>query len=147
MISLPRTDYASLSSVLPRMASAEVQRSWTGSDGANLLAQTFPKTSPRYRAGRFPLSAFWILVVVMGAFCARCCILAILLICTAMTSQAQAEAPASEQQADRHASGRPTTEQDRQRFWAQRLGRATIPGLTPLASCGSLVRRTVSGRA
>jgi hypothetical protein len=57
MISLPRTDYASLSSVLPRMASTEVQRLWTGSDGANLLAQT--NTFVRMVSENFPSISGW----------------------------------------------------------------------------------------
>lgn len=40
MISLPSPDWPNLSQLLPRMASAEVQASWTGSSGRPLLAST-----------------------------------------------------------------------------------------------------------
>jgi SAM-dependent methyltransferase len=38
--SMPLARYPRISSLLPRMASAEVQRRWTGADGATLLAQS-----------------------------------------------------------------------------------------------------------
>ena len=38
--STPLSRYPRVSSLLPRMASAEVQRTWTGADGATLLAQS-----------------------------------------------------------------------------------------------------------
>jgi SAM-dependent methyltransferase len=37
MISMPNSEYPALSSVLPAMASAEVQKSWTGASGLDLL--------------------------------------------------------------------------------------------------------------
>jgi SAM-dependent methyltransferase len=40
MISMPSPEMPRLSAVLPAMASAEVQRNWTGSDGVALLLQT-----------------------------------------------------------------------------------------------------------
>lgn len=40
IISLPNEKYPALSSILPRMASAEVQKQWTGADGVELLKQT-----------------------------------------------------------------------------------------------------------
>jgi SAM-dependent methyltransferase len=40
MLLLPNPKYPYLSSILPRMASAEVQRNWTGTDGYSLLNQT-----------------------------------------------------------------------------------------------------------
>lgn len=39
-LDMPSSDYPHLSSVLPRMADPKVQRSWTGSDGTVLLAQS-----------------------------------------------------------------------------------------------------------
>lgn len=55
MISLPSGDYPKLSAILPRMADAKVQKTWTGSSGVDLLKQTlaFTRTlegaSVRYR--------------------------------------------------------------------------------------------------
>jgi SAM-dependent methyltransferase len=40
LISLPLPEYPNISRCLPRMASAEVQRNWTGNDGIHLLRQT-----------------------------------------------------------------------------------------------------------
>ena len=40
LISLPLSEYPAISAVLPSMASAEVQRAWTGNDGLTLLKQT-----------------------------------------------------------------------------------------------------------
>jgi SAM-dependent methyltransferase len=40
LLSMPNRDYPNLSRLLPRMADAEVQRSWTGADGTVLLRQT-----------------------------------------------------------------------------------------------------------
>jgi hypothetical protein len=40
LLGLPDADYPKLSALLPRMASAEVQKSWTGADGRALLTQT-----------------------------------------------------------------------------------------------------------
>ncbi len=40
LISLPNVRYPNISRILPRMASAEVQRNWTGNDGIALLRQT-----------------------------------------------------------------------------------------------------------
>lgn len=40
IISLPAPGYPKLSSLLPRMASVEVQKSWTGASGTHLLGQT-----------------------------------------------------------------------------------------------------------
>src|SRR5437870_10776733 len=42
MFSLPRHELPALSGLLPRMASAEDQRFWTGFDGGVLLKQTIP---------------------------------------------------------------------------------------------------------
>lgn len=39
-LNLPHPDYPALSQMLPAMASAEVQRNWTGNDGYTLLKQT-----------------------------------------------------------------------------------------------------------
>jgi hypothetical protein len=39
-LGLPDPAYPALSALLPRMAAAEVQKSWTGSDGRTLLTQT-----------------------------------------------------------------------------------------------------------
>jgi len=84
MISLPRTDYASLSSVLPGWHLPKCR-----GRGSGRTEQIFWRLCPdgfgklRLDIGLVAfVSAFLILVVVMGAFCARCCILAILLICT-----------------------------------------------------------------
>ena len=43
-IGLPNPEYPALSRVLPSMASAEVQRNWTGNDGPALLRQTIDFT-------------------------------------------------------------------------------------------------------
>jgi SAM-dependent methyltransferase len=40
MLELPATDLPNLSSVLPRMASEEIQKNWTGTSGLALLQQT-----------------------------------------------------------------------------------------------------------
>lgn len=40
LISLPREEYPGISSIAPRMASAEVQNGWTGNNGRTLLSQT-----------------------------------------------------------------------------------------------------------
>jgi SAM-dependent methyltransferase len=40
LLSLPNRQYPHISDLLPRMADAEVQRSWTGADGSVLLRQT-----------------------------------------------------------------------------------------------------------
>ena len=40
LLSMPNPDYPNLSRLLPRMADAEIQRSWTGADGPVLLRQT-----------------------------------------------------------------------------------------------------------
>ncbi|RWP88370.1 MAG: class I SAM-dependent methyltransferase [Mesorhizobium sp.] len=44
MISLPDVKYPALSKVLPRMASAEIQKTWTGASGVDLLKQTLAFT-------------------------------------------------------------------------------------------------------
>lgn len=44
MISLPNDQYPALSRVLPRMASPEIQKSWTGASGVDLLKQTLAFT-------------------------------------------------------------------------------------------------------
>jgi SAM-dependent methyltransferase len=41
MWSLPNPEYANLSAILPTMADAQVQLSWTGMQGAQLLVQTY----------------------------------------------------------------------------------------------------------
>jgi SAM-dependent methyltransferase len=40
LLSMPNTDYPKLSALLPRMASNEIQQSWTGNSGLALLRQT-----------------------------------------------------------------------------------------------------------
>jgi Methyltransferase domain len=40
LLGLPDPDYPALSALLPRMASDEVQKSWTGADGRALMTQT-----------------------------------------------------------------------------------------------------------
>jgi len=40
LLSLPNPDYPKMSKILPRMASDEVQRNWTGNSGRDLLKQT-----------------------------------------------------------------------------------------------------------
>src|SRR5947209_6078230 len=40
LLSLPNREYPNISRLLPRMANAEVQKSWTGADGGVLLRQT-----------------------------------------------------------------------------------------------------------
>jgi hypothetical protein len=44
VISLPNPAYPELSKILPRMASAEIQKTWTGADGIELLKQTLAFT-------------------------------------------------------------------------------------------------------
>ncbi|MER9397244.1 class I SAM-dependent methyltransferase [Mesorhizobium sp. M0615] len=44
MISLPNLSYPALSSILPKMASPEIQTTWTGASGVELLKQTLAFT-------------------------------------------------------------------------------------------------------
>jgi SAM-dependent methyltransferase len=44
MISLPNPHYPALSKILPRMSSHEVQKTWTGASGVELLKQTLAFT-------------------------------------------------------------------------------------------------------